>query len=209
VNPLLVPEVSVILATYNRANLISAAVESVITQSFDNWELIVADDGSSDETFEIIRLFQQENTNIHYYRHTHRNLPLTRNAGIRISKGKYITFIDSDDIYLKDHLRLRINYMKENEEIELLHGGYKIIGNPYVRDKNDTAALIHLDQCFIGGTFFGNRNVFIEIGGFRDIPYSEDSDFMERALQKYKVKQVEYPTYIYHRDTTDSICNTI
>lgn len=203
------PEVSIILATYNRANLIRGSVDSVICQSFTNWELIIVDDGSTDDTYNLIKDYQKNHQNIRYLRHSHKKLPLTRNAGIQASIGNYITFIDSDDTYLQDHIILRIQCIQKNPEIDLLHGGYVAIGNPYVADKNDYTKLIHLDDCYIGGTFFGKREVFMELKGFRDIQFSEDSDFMERALLKYKVNKIHFPTYIYHRDIQDSICNSL
>lgn len=203
------PVVSIILASYNRADLIKNSVDSVISQTCRSWELIIVDDGSSDITRKIINEYQTNHHNILYFRHSHRGLPLTRNAGIQLSQGQYLTFIDSDDVYLPDHLQLRISFMKENPEIDLIHGGCMIIGNPYVIDKNDPEKEIHLNQCYIGGTFFGKRNVFLELNGFRNIDYSEDSDFMERALERFSIKKIDYPTYIYHRDTKDSICNTI
>jgi len=99
--------------------------------------------------------------------------------------------------------------MKNNMETDFIHGGVEIIGRPYVKDKNDLTREIHLDECVIGSTFFGKRDLFFELGGFRDIKYSDDSDFFERVQMKYKIAKVDFPTYIYHRDTPDSICSTI
>ena len=69
--------------------------------------------------------------------------------------------------------------------------------------------MIPLYECVIGGTFFGKREVFEQLRGFNNIPYSEDFEFLERALKIFKVEKVYYPTYIYHRDTMDSITNKI
>jgi hypothetical protein len=99
--------------------------------------------------------------------------------------------------------------MRENPAVDIIHGGIEAIGNPYVKDKNDLSRLIHLNECYIGGTFFGKREVFEALSGFADIAYSEDSDFMERAQKVFNVKKVDFPTYIYYTDTPDSICNSV
>jgi glycosyltransferase involved in cell wall biosynthesis len=202
------PLVSIILPTYNREELLQRAVVSVINQTYKNWELIIADDGSKDNTFEIIKKYQSQFENIRYLRHSNRKLPLTLNAAIQASAGKYITFLGSDDEYKKDHIQLRVEEIME-ENIDFIHGGVEIIGDPYVKDKNDKSKLIHLNDCSIGGTFFAKKEVFVNLNGFKDIEYSEDSEFFERVLSKYEIKKVNYPTYIYYRDTPDSICNNI
>jgi hypothetical protein len=117
--------------------------------------------------------------------------------------------LDSDDEFTKDHLEVRVKYLHENPEIDIIHGGVKIIGNEFVPDKENPKKIIHLSQCTIGATFFGKQNVFIELGGFKDIPYSEDSEFLERVMKTYQVMKVDFPTYVYHRETPDSITNTI
>ena len=95
--------------------------------------------------------------------------------------------------------------MNENPEIDFLHGGVEIIGDEFVPDKYDRKKLIHLSDCVIGATFFGKKKVFSELGGFKQIPYSEDSEFLERVVKQYKVKKIDFPTYIYHREVPDSI----
>ncbi len=202
------PLVSVILPTFNREKLLKRAIDSVINQTYNFWELIIADDGSEDNTFEIIKKYQKHFQNIRYFRHSNRKLPLTLNAGIQASMGDYLTFLGSDDEYKKEHIQLRVEEIM-NENIDFIHGGVEIIGDPYVKDKNNKSKMIHLNDCTIGGTFFAKKEVFVNLNGFKDIEYSEDSEFFERVLSKYKIKKVNYPTYIYYRDTPDSICNNI
>ena len=98
--------------------------------------------------------------------------------------------------------------MKSNQHIDLIQGGTKIIGNEFVRDKDNPDKFIHLSKCTIGGTFFGKTEVFKKLNGFRNISYSEDSDFLERAEKLFNVRKVNFETYIYHRELEDSITNT-
>ncbi len=203
------PIVSVILPTFNRAGLLERAIISVINQSFIYWELLVVDDGSNDNTFEIVKQYQEKFEKIRYLRHSNRRLPFSLNAGIQASSGKFITFLGSDDEYLSEHLMLRMEIMNKEPNVDLLHGGVKITGDPFVKDKNDKSRKIHLKNCVIGGTFFGKRKVFVDAGGFSNLEYSEDSEFLERVINIYNVRKIDFPTYIYHRETEDSITNNI
>jgi len=202
--------VSIVLPSYNRAYIINRAIQSVLKQTFTDWELIIIDDGSTDKTYDLCKNYTLKFSNIKYFKQSNKGLPLSLNKGISTASGKYITFLGSDDEYLPEHLKLRIDFLKQHPEIELLHGGVKIIGNKYVKDKNDFSKKIHLNDCVIGGTFFGGKEVFQKLNGFRNIDYSEDSDFYNRAmLAGIKIEKVNFKTYIYYRNTADSICNSI
>jgi glycosyltransferase involved in cell wall biosynthesis len=203
------PVVSVILPTFNREKYLERSIESVLAQSFELWELIVVDDGSGDGTFELVDGYLMKNPKIRYMKHTNRKSPLSFNAGILAACGEYVTFLCSDDKLKSEHLRLRVDYMRANPGIDFIHGGAEIVGYPYVKDKNDLSREINLSECVIGGTFFGKKEVFISLGGFRNLKYSDDSDFFDRAIARFPIAKVDFPTYIYYRDTPDSICSTI
>ena len=204
-----IPDFSIILPTFNRANYLEKSINSVITQTFKNWELLIIDDGSIDETFEIVEIYLQNDDRIKYLKHKNKKLPISLNTGIQISSGKYVTFLGSDDEYKSDHIKLRFTEMEKNPNIDSLHGGLEIIGDEFVKDKNDLTKLIHLDDCKVGGTFFGKREMFIKLNGFRNLNYAEDSDFYEREKSNYTFKKVDFRTYIYYRNTPDSICNNV
>lgn len=203
------PTVSIILPTFNRAYILMRSINSVLNQTFKNWELIIVDDGSDDNTFQLINDLINQNYRIRYIKHRNIKLPFSLNTGIQISSGKYFTFLGSDDEYKINHLELRVNYLESHPDVDLIYGGLEIIGNPFVKDKNDLSKLIHLNDCIVGGTFFGKRNVFIDLNGFKNILYSEDSEFFERAKEKFNIVKVDFPTYVYHREAEDSICNNI
>ena len=203
------PEISVITAVYNREAYINRALDSLLKQTVDNWELIAIDDGSTDKTLKILLAYQRRFNNFTVVSKKHKNLSASRNDGIEISRGKFITFLDSDDELLPEHLELRYKIMITNPEIDLLHGGVTIIGDEFVADRENPEKIIPLSDCVIGATFFGKRKVFDSLDGFDEIAYGEDSKFLEKALKVFKVKKIDYPTYIYHRDTPDSITNKI
>ncbi len=96
---------SIILPTYNRASFIREAIESVQAQSYENWELIIIDDGSTDDTREIVSQYEKTDARIHYHYQENQERSAARNKGIELSKGEWICFLDSDDNYLPDHLK--------------------------------------------------------------------------------------------------------
>ena len=99
------PFFSIIIPTFNRAHVISKTISSVINQSFIDWELIVVDDGSQDNTKEVIYNYMQSDSRIKYVYQKNQERSVARNNGIDNSRGKYICFLDSDDEYMEHHLQ--------------------------------------------------------------------------------------------------------
>ena len=206
--------ISVVVATYNRAALLQRAIDSVLSQVFSSpevsFELIIVDDGSTDNTFEVINPYLQAFTNFNYLKHKNRKQALSLNAGLKLASGQFITFLDSDDQYLPVHLQTHLDYMLANPSFDLVHGGLEIIGNQFVPDKFNTSKMIHLDDCVAGGTIFAKQEVFRQLNGFDTLDYASDSDFVDRAINfGYCVARFHPKTYRYYRDSPDSICNNL
>lgn len=200
-----VPFFTVITCTYNRADLIRRALDSLLLQSCDDWECIIVDDSSTDNTSEVVAPYLGEK--IHYLRQSHRGCALSKNAGMEAATGKYITFLDSDDEYMPDHLAIRKKFLEQQGGTDLLHGGVKVIGNPFVPDKDYPDKLIAIVDCVVGGTFVIRRESLRAEDRFSDV-YSDDSAFLERFAAAGKmVKEISSPTYLYHRDSPDSMCD--
>lgn len=194
------PQVSIILCTYNRADCLARAIDSLICQSFTDWELVLVDDGSSDNTFDIANRYIQQDDRIRYCKHRNKGLGYAKNVGIQASIGRYITFLDSDDAYGPNHLASRLDCMRANPDVDLIQGGFYSEEEIEVVDYYQPSRLIGLDECVLGPTFFGKREVFFELQGFNKIPYGEDTEFWERAEQRFKTYKLTAPeTYIYTR----------
>jgi glycosyltransferase involved in cell wall biosynthesis len=205
-----IPFFSVIVCTYNRELLLKRALDSLVKQSESDWECIIVDDGSSDNTFELCKYYVEQYPNFKYIFHQNRGQPLSRNTGILASSGIYLTFLDSDDEYEEDHLLIRKDCLIQNPDVDFIHGGVKIIGNEFVPDINNPSKLVHLKDCVIGGTFFIKNSVAIELNGFENIKYGDDANFYEKVKDNdFQIGLIDYPTYIYYRDTPDSLCNQI
>lgn len=200
---------SIVLPTYNRENYLKRSIDSVLNQTYKNWELLIIDDGSSDETLSLVKSYLNKFSNIRYFYHKNRGAAYSMNIGMQNCHGEFITFLGSDDEYLENHLELRVKYLTKNENTDLLHSPAKIIGNEFVKDKNDKTKKIHLDECILGGTLFGRAEIFHKLNGFKELDYSPESEFVERAETNYKIEKFNSRTYIYYRDTPDGICNNI
>jgi glycosyltransferase involved in cell wall biosynthesis len=205
------PFFSVVICTFNRAHLLPRALDSLLAQTETSWEAVVVDDGSRDNTAEVVRGYIEKSPNIRYLYHRNRGLPLSRNVGIAAAVGDYVTFLDSDDWYLPDHLASRRELLAANPGIELLHGGCQIIGNPYVPDKYNPAVMLDLHDLVVGGTFVFPRAYAVQIGGFPAwSPYSIDGDLFDELLkQGTQIVHTTRRTYMYDRTTPDSICHIV
>lgn len=103
---------TIIIPTYNRETQIKDAIQSVLGQSYDDWELIIVDDGSSDNTMKVVESFEDKRIQYIYQENAERSA--ARNNGIRHAKGEWICFLDSDDIYLSNHLKTFHKYISDN-----------------------------------------------------------------------------------------------
>ncbi|MFI5201651.1 MAG: glycosyltransferase family 2 protein [Candidatus Kapaibacterium sp.] len=200
------PSISIILPTYNRWRLVTRAIQSVQAQTFTDWELLIIDDGSRDGTYDFVTTETNGDKRMRYHYATNRGLPMARNIGLTIGRGKYFTFLDDDDEYTPEHLAIRVEYLQTHPEVELLHGGVEVIGSEMVADKNDPTKLIPISECVVGGTFFIRRDLSERLGGFRPIKYGDDNDFFTRAEAAGAViHKINAQTYRYHRSEADSL----
>ena len=117
------PKVSVIIPTYNRAQMVCQAIDSVLDQAFDNCEIVVVDDGSTDETEEI--LHRRYGDRITYLYQDNQGRASARNRGVRVSSGEYLQFLDSDDWLLPHALEIQANFLDRHPEVDVIYGdGY-------------------------------------------------------------------------------------
>lgn len=118
------PLVSIIIPTYNRADLLTETLDSVLAQTYQNWECLVIDDGSTENNVEIVNNYQKRDDRFKLFVRKKFNRPKgansCRNIGIENAKGKYIIFLDSDDLMLKHCLESRIEFMELNQQFDFV-----------------------------------------------------------------------------------------
>lgn len=131
------PLVSVVMPVYNRENLVARAIESVLSQTFQDFEFIIVDDGSTDNTPKILNDYAALDKRIKIIRNeTNRGIPFSRNRGINAARGTYIATMDSDDYSVSERLAKSVRFMKEHPEVDALTGDIKYI-TPETKDFND------------------------------------------------------------------------
>lgn len=184
--------ISVVIPTFNRSELLSRSVKSVIAQTYKDWELIVVDDGSTDDTDTVMREFTRSDRRIRFLAAPHSGSPpKVRNIGVRESTGEFIAFLDSDDEWLPDKLEQQLALIAPSKGKTAL-----ITCDSIIRTKNSDSIYAnptsgnHLDQILwgplisIGSTLLIRASVIRQFGGFDEtLGLVEDWDLPFRILQ--------------------------
>ena len=203
------PFFSIIITTYNRAAFLSRAINSLLSQSEKDWEAIIVDDGSTDNSIAVLKPYLTHKKFSYIYQ-PNKGCVGAKNTGMNAAKGKYISFLDADDEYKPHHLSTRKWLLINNPGIDILHGGLQIIGNEFVPDMHHHNQPIPIMNCIVGGTFFVKPSWVQRLNGFSNIPMGHDADFFERAKkQGASILKTDTPTYIYHRDDENSMTNLL
>jgi len=118
---------TIVIPTHNREKLIPFALDSLLAQAFPSFEVIVVDDGSTDNTEEVVARFKDKR--VQYVKVSNGERGRARNVGTLIARGEYVTFLDSDDVFYPDHLKKAADFIQEREQPEVFHQGYEIKGS--------------------------------------------------------------------------------
>ncbi|WP_010419531.1 glycosyltransferase family 2 protein [Anaerophaga thermohalophila] len=207
------PLVSVIIPAYNRETLIGETLDSILTQTYPNWECIIVDDGSTDHTIDVIEKYTKKDNRFRLFKRNRepKGAPTCRNIGLDKAKGEYVIFLDSDDILFPHALKNRVNFLRQNPEIDFcisngLRGKYpisqeseyKLISTYKSKDVlkeffNITPPWVCLNPTYKRKSLFDNNIIWDEkIKGFQDI------DFHTQTI----VKQLQFE---YINDAPDCL----
>lgn len=195
------PFFSVIIVTYNRQRFLPIAVESVLNQTFTDFELLVIDDGSTDKTRSLIEGYGDKR--LRYIPKEHTGVSSARNKGIREAKGGYICFLDSDDRYRRDKLEVTATYIHDHPDYKIFHteeiwyrSGQVLSQKAYHKKPSGYVFEQALKLCCISiSTVAIQRGVFENVGYFDEqLPACEDYDFWLRSSARYPVLLI--PDYL-------------
>jgi len=199
------PKVSVILPTYNRAYIIEKSIQSVLNQTYQDFEIIVIDDGSIDNTEEIIKELQEKDNRIRYLRlNINKGASHARNEGIKIAQGEYITFQDSDAEWMPEKLEKQIKAIENNLKI-IYTGLWRIEGGNkyYIPDKYISQKEGYIYKKLLKGGFVDtvslmvNKECFKKVGVFdENLPLHQDWDLAIRLSKYYEFKLIDEPLFI-------------
>lgn len=202
--------ISVIIPTYNRAQFLREAIRSVKAQTYTNYELIVVDDGSTDDTPQVCRDEQ-----VTYIPIFHCGLPgQVRNVGALQATGEWLAFLDADDLWLESKLAKQLAYFKENPAIMLCHTreiwqrGEKIVSQASQRQQRSGQILPDaLKKCIIGpSTVMLKRQLFKDVGMFNPgLEIAEDYELWLRICAHYPVGYIDEPLIIKRGGHADQL----
>lgn len=194
------PFFSIILPTFNRAHTLPRAVDSVLAQDFSDWELIVVDDESTDNTPKLVLKYTKQDSRVKYLQIKKSGVVLARTAGIKIADAPIITFLDSDDYYKPNHLSTNLAQLNATPPPDMIHSLTTVIGNPHVSDVHDLSRKLHIDECCAHGTFFIRRHVLKTVMPLPQTKYGEDYHLLQKILSAgYRVIKTSTRTYVYDR----------
>jgi glycosyltransferase involved in cell wall biosynthesis len=196
------PQVSVIIPTYNRAWIIKEAVDSVLMQDHKDFELIVVDDGSTDNTSDVLALYGED---VIVLFQENKGVSAARNRGIAEASGQFIAFLDSDDLWLPQKLGTQVEFFNQTpgalicqtEEVWIRNG---IRVNPKNRHKKPSGMIFEpsLELCLVSpSAVMIRRELLDKTGGFDEtLPACEDYDLWLRISCRFPVYLIEIPLIV-------------
>jgi glycosyltransferase involved in cell wall biosynthesis len=207
--PIRTPLISVVIATYNRASLLRETLDSIVTQTFRDFEIIVVDDGSTDETEALVKSYGHI---LRYIRQENRGPSAARNVGIQNARANWISIQDSDDICSRNHLESLYGIVKKSNELGMVfaNGGY--VGGPKAKTiiplekskrlAHDGVKLVDLFDVSIlrlQATLL-SRQVLLTIGGLDEtLRIAMDLDLAFRVFIRFPVAYLDKVVFFYRR----------
>ena len=188
-------QIDVIVPTYNRARSLTKALDSVLNQTFKDLNLIVVDDGSTDDTLSVLDRYKHLK-NVYIYTQDNNGVSSARNLGVKKSQSPWISFLDSDDGWLPEKLELQMSFLQNNPKLRFLHSeeiwvrnGIRV--NPKIKHQksNENIFFRSLDFCLISpSTVVMRRDLFNECGPFDEsFLVCEDYDLWIKILAKESI----------------------
>ncbi|NJL01798.1 MAG: glycosyltransferase [Spirulinaceae cyanobacterium SM2_1_0] len=206
------PTISIVTPAYNAQQTIGATIESVLAQTYRDFELIIVDDGSQDETAAVVRGY--DDPRIRLYVNSNTGAAASRNHGFTVSTGDYIAFLDADDLWLPGKLAMQLQALQAHQEASvayswtdwidtdgqpLRHGGYATFSGDVL------APLLVVNFLEHGSNPLIRRAAVIAVGGFdATLPASQDWDFYLRLAARYQFVNVPV-VHIFYRVSPNSI----
>lgn len=171
------PKISVLIPVYNCGSYLAEAIDSVLAQTFRDYEIIVVDDGSADDTAQVAARYPQ----VTYIYQEHSGVSTARNRAVAAASGEIVVFLDADDLWLPQKLQMQVDYLEENPDCMLVFTGAENFWQDEAGADQRQKELFRasLERCFI--TCAIRRSMFEVHGDFRtDYPHGEDTQFMYR-----------------------------
>ncbi|MBP6556926.1 MAG: glycosyltransferase family 2 protein [Flavobacterium sp.] len=218
------PLVSIIIPTFNRANLIAETLNSVKMQTYSHWECIIVDDGSTDTSEEVIAEFCNNDNRFHYYKRPEnlkKGANTCRNFGLQHSQGEYINWFDSDDVMYAGFIEKKLNAFMQNPATDVVSSGFVkynskegITSREYNTDLKATPLMEYANNklALNTPTFLYKRTVLNHISFDENLTRAQDLDFTFRIISKPNlnvvyINEVLFKVLIHNESITGSFTN--
>jgi len=196
------PQISIIIPTYNRPHFLKEAISSVLSQNYQDFEIIVVDDGSTDNTKEAIKSIN--NKRIIYLYQKHKGRSVARNRAIEIARGKYLAFLDDDDLFLPGKLKKQIEILEKNKDYGMVYtSALNIDEKGNVQDfvyRATKSGNIYKNVAFliplvvILPTVMVRKDIVTSLNGFDEkMRRFEDTDMWRRIAKRYNICAIKEP----------------
>jgi len=200
------PIISVVMSVYNGQTFLAEAVESILGQTFPDFEFVVIDDGSTDRTPEILAAYASRDARIRVFRQENKGRTESLNIGIALAQGKYIARIDADDIALPDRLNAQLEFMEQHPEVGLLGGPVELINTtgqvirtvtPPLEDAGIKLLMLRYNPIYHSSVLM-RKELVLATGGYR-MPFdeSEDYDLWLRIGERSGLAILDHPIVQY------------
>ncbi len=196
--------VSIILPTYNGEKYICDSINSVINQTYTDWELIVIDDCSTDSTYQLVQEYAQRDNRIKLFRNEKNlKLPATLNVGFSKATGKFLTWTSDDNLYMENAIERMVALLQSNKQLALVFSRMENIDF-----KGDSLGLTDIPESeqeifyhnIVGASFMYTRTIYEEIGGYDTNKFlMEDYDYWLRISRKAEIKYIPDVLYKYRQ----------
>ena len=209
------PKVSVVVTAHNYAEYLETCLDSAVSQTYDNYEVVVVDDGSTDETPEILKEYTYEYPDLFtVVRLSGEGLPTASNAGIDAAEGEYVVRLDADDYFDENILTVLANYLDANPDVELVYPDYytfddgeEIIDHVRLPEVGEEIKLLNRSPLAAGAMY--RKSAWEQLGGYNEsLDYQEDYDFWIRFISEFDVRNVNLPL-MYYRQHDDSMSTNL
>lgn len=199
--------VTIVLPTYNGSRFLRDSIESVLNQTYQEWELIIVNDCSTDNTLEIAKEYEAKDARIKVVTNqTNKKLPASLNVGFSLAKGDYYTWTSDDNMYKPDAIEFMVNYLNNNIDVDLISCSFDYI------DENGKFLKVFLDNrdryqvdlahyCNIGACFMYRKEIANKVGGYNEEAFcAEDYEYWCRIALEGNIKYSDENLYIYRKN---------
>ena len=200
------PLVSVVMSVYNGEKYLTEAIESILSQTFHDFEFIIINDGSIDNTAAILERYARGDSRIHIYHQENKGLIASLNKGCALAQGKYIARMDADDVALQHRFRAQVDFLEDRPDVALLGSAITLIDSEgrqhritrYPTTDRSIRRVLRHGNCFAHPTVMMRRQAVSDVGGYREcFSPAEDYDLWLRLADRFEMANLAEPLLLY------------